>query len=139
MAVLGKFDNADVTINSVDLSAFVRSVTINVNRSAEDISAMGDSWSENTIGRGEWSVDVEFWQSYYTAEVDATLWPLINAPGSGVTIEILPNGGTPTAVNPKYSGTVYCESYAPIDGSYDENIGTSISFVGTGALARATA
>ena len=138
MAVLGKFDNADVTVNNVDLSAFVRSVTINVNRSEEDISAMGDSWSAFTIGRGEWSVDLELWQSYYTAEVDATLWGMIYAPGAGFTIEILPDGGSATGVNPKYNGTVLPLSYNPIDGSFDENLSASISFRGTGTLSRST-
>jgi len=137
MAVLGKFDNASITINSVDLSAFVRSVTVSVERSAEDISAMGDAWSEFTIGRGEWSMDLEFWQSYYTAEVDAILWPLSNSPGSGVPIVVIPDGVV-SEVNPSFAGTVYQESYAPLAGSFDENMSTSIRLRGTGTLTRAT-
>jgi hypothetical protein len=138
MAVLGKFDAADVDIGGTDVSSFVRSVTINVNRSEEDISAMGDSWSEFTIGRGEWDVTLELWQSFYTSEVDATLWPLLNAPGSGVTITIIPDGTSATAVNPSYSGTVFATGYTPMDGSFDENLSTSISLRGSGTLTRAT-
>jgi len=139
MAVLGKFDDASVTYNSVDLSAFVRSVTVETTRSEEDISAMGDSWSEFTIGRGEWTISVDFWQSFYTAEVDATLWPQMNAPGTGQTMEVIPvlTGGVGTT-NPSFTGTCLPTSYTPLDGNFDENLSTTITFRGTGALTRAT-
>ena len=46
MAVLGKFDDGFMEINSVDLSAFVRSGSLATAASEEEISAMGDDWAE---------------------------------------------------------------------------------------------
>lgn len=136
MAVLGKFDDAFVEINSVDLSAFVRSVTLETSASEEDISAMGDNWSEFTLGRQEWSGSVDLWQSFYTAEVDATLNGLLN--GTAVTIKIRPTSSAATTVNPEYTGSVFVTAYSPAAGSFDENLSTSFSFRGTGTLTRST-
>ena len=137
MAVLGKFDDADVTVNAVDLSQYVRSVTININASEEEISAMGDAWAEFTIGRKEWDISIDFWQAFYTAEVDATLNSLVGA--AATTVEVLPDGTGASTSNPSYTGSAFCTGYSPMDGQYDQNLSTTATFKGTGTLTRATA
>lgn len=136
MAVLGKFDDATVTLNSVDLSAFVRSVTITTSASEEEISAMGDDWAEFTVGRKEWSGTITFWQSFYTSEVDASVNGLVG--GAAVTLSVIPDTGAAAATNPDYNGNVFVLSYEPISGDFDTNLGTQLSFRGTGTLTRGT-
>ena len=140
MAKFGKWRNPLVEINSVDLSSFFRSAQLNITRSTEDHTGGGTGeYMDKTVSRAEWSFTFELWQSFYTAEVDATLWPLINAPGSGITVKVRPNGGSAVgSTNPDYSGTCYSTDYSPTDGSNDENLSTSITFEGSGALTRAT-
>jgi predicted secreted protein len=139
MAKFGRFLDAEVTVNSVDLSSFVRSVTIDVNNEVLDQTAMGDTTRVKIAGMKDWSISVEFFQSYYTAEVDATLWPL-NDNGSTFTITVMPNktAGIGTT-NPKYSGTAILPTYQPIAGAHNDVLSSTVTFESSGALSRATA
>lgn len=138
MAVFGKFKNASVTLNSVDVSAFVRSISLTATKSGEAIGAMGDTWIPKTFGAKEWSLTLDLWQSFYTAEVDATLWAVFND-NDTVTVEIYCDGGSAvSATNPKYNGTVGSTAYNPIDGEFDSNLATSISLEGADTLTRST-
>lgn len=131
------FDNADVTINSVDLSDHVTSVTISSTAAVLDDSAMGDDWRTFLAGVKEFEVSVEFNQDYAASEVDATIWSAYNT-GTNVTFAILPEGGTVSATNPSYSGSIVPANYDPIGGSYGDLAKTSISWKGSGTLTRAT-
>lgn len=131
------FDNASVTINSVDLSDHVTSVTISASAGTAEDSAMGDDWRTFLATVKEFEVSVEFNQDYAASNVDATLWAAFNA-GSNVTFAILPEGGTVSATNPSYSGSIVPTNYDPIGGSYADLATTAINWKGSGGLTRAT-
>ena len=139
MAKFGRFLDAEVTVNSVDLSSFVRSVTLDVNNEILDATAMGDFTRVKISGMKDWSCSVEFYQSYYTAEVDATLWPLNDA-GTSFTITVMPDktAGVSTE-NPKYTGDVILPTYQPIAGAHNDVLASTVSFESNSALTRVTA
>lgn len=139
MAKFGRFLDAEVTVNGVDLSSFVRSVTLDVNNEILDATAMGDTTRVKISGMKDWSCSVEFYQSYYTAEVDATLWPLNDA-GTSFALTVMPNktDGV-SATNPKYTGNVILPTYQPIAGAHNDVLASTVSFESNGDLTRAVA
>lgn len=137
MAAFGKFKNGFLTVNAVDLSAFVRSGSLTIEATEEDFSAMSDTaWREFTVGVPQWGGNFTLWQSFYTSEVDASLNALVG--GASVTLEYRADAGVASATNPEYTGSIYVLTYTPIEGDYDTNLGTQFTFRGTGALTRAT-
>lgn len=139
MAKFGRFLDAEVTVNSVDLSSFVRSVTLEADSEILEQTAMSDTTRVKVQGMLDWRVTVEFYQSYYTSEVDATLWPLWNN-GTEFTITVMPNKTAGVGVtNPKYSGTAILPSYQPIAGAHNDILASTVTFESAGDLSRLTA
>jgi predicted secreted protein len=139
VAIFGRFLDAEITVNSVDLSSFARSVTIDSNNEILDKTAFGDTSRVKVAGMKDWTVSVEFWQSYYTAEVDATLWPLHDN-GTEFTVTVMADktSGVGTE-NPKYSGTAILANYQPIAGAHNDVLAATVSFESAGDLTRLTA
>lgn len=131
------FDNASLTINSVDLSDHVASVTVTASRRELNDSAMGDDWETFLAGVARFELTVEFNQDFAASEVDATIWSVFNT-GSNVTFALLPEGGTASATNPSFSGSLCPTEYTPIGGQYGDLLKTSFTWPGTGTLTRAT-
>lgn len=130
------FTDAFVSINGVDLSAHVRSVTLNYQAELQDSTTMGDTTRERLGGLKDWSIEVEFNQDYAASQVDATLFSLV---GSTFTVIVRPVEGTAVgATNPNYTGTGILESYSPVGGAIGELLMTRISIQAAGALSRAT-
>lgn len=127
--------DCSLVCNSVNLSAWVRSITLQYNADAVENTAMGDTSHTRLGGLKDWSVSVEFNQDYAAAAVDATLFPLV---GSTFTFEGKPTSAAASATNPKFTGTALLESYQPINGSVGELNTASINLVAAGALTRAT-
>lgn len=134
----GLFYDASVVINSVDLSAHVRSVGFRQGGNDLDIEAMGDKWANNIAGIRNVECVVEFWQSFYTAEVDQTLYGLYDA-DTQFTITIMADktAGIGTE-NPSYAATFRLPTYAPIDGAHGDALSTSVTFRQTGGGAATT-
>jgi len=127
--------DASVTLNSVDLSDHVKSVTINYSADMQEDTAMGDDTHTMLGGLKNWSVDLEFNQDFAASEVDATLFPLV---GSTFAVSILPTSASVSATNPNFNGTGILESYPPLGGSVGDLATTSITINAAGTLARST-
>jgi len=128
--------DASVTINAVDLSDHVRSVTINYEAEVVDDTNMGDSSKNKLPGLKDWTIDLEFSQDFDAASVDATLFPLVGA--SPFAISIKPTSGAVSATNPNYNGNALLASYSPIAGAVGDLATTSVRLEGTGTLTRST-
>lgn len=128
--------NASVIINSVDLSAFVQSVTINAGAELVDATTMGDTTRKSRGGLRTWSIDVEFTQSFGVGAVDATLFGLV---GATFPVSVQPVAGAATATNPRYSGTGILESYTPIGNAVGDLAVAPVTIQSAGPLTRATA
>lgn len=129
--------DAFVSINAVDLSDHVRSVTLSYSAELQDDTVMGDTTRSRTGGLKDWSLEVEFLQDYAASKVDATLFTLV---GSTSTIIVRPdNSDGVSATNPNFTGTAILESYNPGTGSLGEMATATASFQAAGALSRAVA
>ena len=131
------FTNGKVTINSVDLSDHVRSVTINYEAEIVDDTNMGDTGRNKLPGLTNWTADVEFAQDYASAKVDATLFSLVGA--AAFAISVLPVNTTVSATNPNFNGNALLASYPPLTGSVGALATASIRLEGTGTLTRSVA
>ncbi len=129
--------DAFVSFNAIDLSASVKSVTLDYSAEALDVTAMGDTTHIRLGGLKDWNASVEFHQDYAAGNVDATLFPLV---GSTAVLIIRPDkSDAVSATNPNFTGTALLESYSPVGGAVGEVAATSASFQAAGALTRATA
>lgn len=127
--------NAHLTLNSVNLTTHVKSITLNTSVDLLDTTAMGDSSRERLTGLKDWSVDVVFHQSHAVGEVDATIWA-VHAGGAAVTIVIRPDAGAKSTTNPEFTGSVVLENYSPIAGTVGDNHEAPIRLMGYGTLTR---
>jgi len=127
--------DARIEINSVDMSPFCTSVTLNIEVDEQEDTAFGDTYRSRVPGLKDWSVDLDFNSDFAAAAVDATIWPLF---GTNTTIKIRPTSGAVSATNPEYSGNVLVTEYSPIDGGVGDLSTTSVSWPGNGTLTRAT-
>lgn len=123
-------DNAFVEFDSVDLSSYVRSVTLSYEAETGDDTAMGDDTRSNLAGLKNWSAEVEFNQDYTSSAVDDTLFAKV---GTSATLTIRPDAGTASSTNPEYSGDAVLTSYPPIGGSVGDVHTTTASFVPGGS------
>lgn len=127
--------DADVNIDSNDLSAHVRSVTINYEAEQQDDTNMGDTTRVNLPGLLNWSIDVEFSQDF--SAVDAVLFPLVGA--AAFTVTIKPASGSVSSSNPSYSGSAVLATYPPLGNAVGDQATAAATFQSAGPLARAIA
>lgn len=127
--------DVSVTVNSVDLSDHVTSVTLNYEVDAVEVTAMSDTAHKFTGGLTNASASVTFQQDFATSSVDDTIQPLV---GTTTTVLIVPTSAAVSATNPSFTlaGT-YVSGYQPLDGSVGDLSETSVDFQG-GTLTKAT-
>jgi hypothetical protein len=139
MALFGPFTNAYLTVNAVDLSARVKSLTLNYSGVMLDASAMGHTTKVNLSGLIDWSLNVEFEEEFAAAgsnSVDVTLFPLVGA--AAIALVFKPANAAVGATNPSYTGNAVLQTY-PIGGRHGDLLTTSVVFQCAGTLTRATA
>jgi len=129
------FIDAVVTVNSVDLSDWVTSVSLSTSADELDDTAMGDTYRSRIGGLKDWSVTVEFNQDFAASIVDATLWPLL---GSTTALTLKPTSSATSATNPQYSGTVLVSQYPVFGNAVGDKATVSVTWPGAGTLSRAT-
>lgn len=130
------FQDPYLSVNSVDLSDHVRSVTLTYNAEELDDTAGGDTHRSRIGGMKDWSLQVEFNQDFAAAKVDATIFSLV---GTTTAIEVRPDTDAVSATNPKFTGNVLVTEYSPLANGVGELATTSATWPGSGALTRATA
>ena len=127
--------DASVTINSVDLSDHVQSVTLNYNADQVEITSMGDTAHLFTGGLDNVTCDVTLFQDLAASEVEATVYDLV---GTATTVLIKATSGAVAADNPSYTLTnTYLSSHMPVAGTVGDAAMTTLNFVG-GTITKAT-
>lgn len=124
-----------LTINSVNVSSWITSMTFNVEVEELEDTAMGDLWRNRLGGLKDYSLDVEFNSDFAASAVDATLWPLF---GTVTTFSIKATSLTTSATNPMYSGGLLISQHNPFGGNVGDLAKNSVAWPGSGALVRAT-
>jgi len=108
---------AVVTLNSVDLSAFVTAVTINQSFDELEITAMGDTAHKFVKGLEASTITLDFLNDNATS---ATIQTLRAAYGTTVPLTIKQTSAATSASNPLYSTTVLINNLQNVNGSVQD-------------------
>jgi hypothetical protein len=126
--------DAKVTINSVNLSSFIASVSLSTTNDVVETSAFSSTAAKTRIaGLADNSVTLEFHQDYATSSVEATIYPLL---GSTTTIVVSPTS-TVSATSPSYSFTALVSEWTPLNGGVGELATASVTWPISGAITKA--
>ena len=129
-------NDVQVTVNSVDLTDHVASITWTETADELETTAMGDSNRTRIGGLKDGSVSIEFHQDMATSSVYQTLYPLL---GTTTTVEMTPTSGTVAADNPKHSASALVTELPIIDGSVSDLATVSVTWPLSGAVTVSTA
>ena len=130
MAVFNQND-VQVTVNSVDLTSHVTSVTFTTSAAELDTTAMGDSNITRIGGLQDGSVSIEFLQDFAASEVYATIDALL---GTTTTVEVTPTSGALSAENPKKSVSCLVTETPFIDGGVADLATISVTWPTSGPV-----
>jgi len=128
--------NAYIFINSTDLSAFAKKITINTEYEDLDTTTFGQTAHTRVGGLEDGSIDID-WINDYTAAtgLDAIMWPLR---GTVVAFQIQPVAGSVTTANPKFTGSILINKWTGVGGDVGKLAEASSSFPTSGATTRGT-
>lgn len=129
--------NAFVTINGVNLSDHIASITLTTTDDVVETTAFSSTAARTRIaGLADNSVALEFHQDYATSSVEATIYPLV---GSTTAVVVKPNGATTAADNPSYTFTALVSEWTPLGGAVGELATASVTWPISGAITKAVA
>ena len=127
--------NAQVILNSVDLSNRVDQVTIEYTVAEVDTTTFGNTAKRRVGGLQDNKITLEFQQDFAAAEVDATINPLI---GTLTSFNIKPINSATTTINPAYTGNVLITDYKPLDAKVGDLSKLAVTWPVDGLITRAT-
>jgi hypothetical protein len=128
--------DAKVTINSVNLSDHIASVSLSITNDVVETSAFSSAAAKTRVaGLQDNSVTLEFHQDYASSNVEATIYPLL---GNTTTIVVSPTS-TVSATSPSYSFTALVSEWTPLNGGVGELATASVTWPISGAITKATA
>ena len=128
-------NNASVTINSVDLSSYVTSITLSQSADNLEDTAMGDTSRSYIGGLKSGSVDIEFNADFAASKTEATIFPLV---GTSTAVVVKPVDASVSATNPSYTFNAIVTEWDTLNGSVGEIATHSVSWPITGAITKAT-
>ena len=128
-------NNASVTINSVDLSTYVTSITLSQSADSLEDTAMGDTSRSYIGGLKSGTVDIEFNADFAAAKTEATIFPLV---GTSTAVVVKPVAASVSATNPSFTFNAIVTEWDTLNGSVGEIATHSISWPITGAITKAT-
>ena len=124
-----------VTVNAVDLSAYVSSVTLNRQFDELEVTAMGDSGHKFVKGLEASSVTIDFFNDTATAKVLATLqagW------GTSTTVTLKQTSSATSATNPLYTMSCRINGTTDINGAVGDLGTQSVTWTVNGTVAITT-
>jgi hypothetical protein len=128
-------NGVSVTVNSVDLSDHVTSVTLNRTFDELEVTAMGDSGHKFVKGLEASSLTLDFLNDTATGEVLQTLQA---AWGTNVTVVIKQTSAAVSATNPSYTMTCLVNNTTDINGAVGDLGTQSVTWNVSGTVAVAT-
>lgn len=126
--------DVEVTVNSVDLSDHIASVTIDQSFNEVTTTAFGDSGVTRIAGLEDSSISLEFHQDFAASSVDATLNALV---GQTTSVVVKPTSSAVSATNPSYTMTCLVSQWNPISGGAGDLSTVSVTWPVSGAITRA--
>jgi len=127
--------NAYCTINAVNLSDHIASITLSTTEDIVETTAFGSTARTRVAGLLDNSITLEFHQDYATSNVEATIYPLIGAASTAVVVK--PNGSTTSSTNPSYTFNALVSEWTPLNGAVGELATASVTWSIDGAITKA--
>jgi hypothetical protein len=126
-----------LTVNAVDLSTLVSSVTINRSVDELEITSMGDSGHRYTAGLEASSITIDFFND---SDASKTLQTLNSSSvfGKNVTVTAKQSSAATSAANPLYTMTCLINNTTPINGGVGDLSTQSVTWNVSGTIAVAT-
>lgn len=128
--------DAKVTINSVNLSDHIASVTLDTKDDIVETTAFGSTAKTRVAGLVENSVSLEFHQDFAASNVEATIYPLL---GTATTVVVQPTSSSVTTTNPTYTFSAVVAEWQPLKGTIGSLATASVTWPISGAITKATA
>ena len=129
-------NGVSVTVNSVDLSDHVTSITINRTFDELEVTAMGDSGHKFVKGLEASSITIDFLNDTATGEVLPTLQA---AWGTSVTVTVKQTSAVVSATNALYTMTCLVNNTTDINGSVADLSTQSVTWNVNGTITITTA
>ena len=134
MAVFAATD-LEVTIDTVDFSASLAAVTLDISKEQLETTAFGDAARTYIAGLQDASVTLSFHQDFAASAVDATLHAAL---GTEVAIVVKPTSEAVSAGNPSYSFNALVTQIVPFSSNVGDLATQDVSFPVSGGITRAT-
>jgi hypothetical protein len=125
-----------LTVNAVDLSTLVSSVTINRSFDELEVTAMGDSGHKFVKGLEASSITIDFFNDEASAK---TLQTLQTVWGTSTTVTVKQTSATVSATNPLYTMSCLVNNTTPINGGVGDLSTQSVTWNVNGTIAVTTA
>jgi len=126
-----------LTVNAVDLSSLVSSVTINRGFDELEITAMGDSGHKFVKGLEASSITIDFFNDSATSKTLQTL-NSSSVFGNNVTVTVKQTSDATSATNPLYTMTCLVNNTTPINGAVGDLSTQSVTWNVSGTIAITT-
>ena len=124
--------NAVVTLNSTDISANVKSITLQSTVAEIATTAFGSSAVTRTGGLTDNSVKMSLINDF--SAIEGLVYPLI---GGTATLVIKPNGSAASTTNPSYTCTPVVVDWSPINGAVGDLNTADVTWPISGAITKA--
>ena len=125
-----------LTVNAVDLSSLVSSVSISRSFDELEVTAMGDSGHKFVKGLEASSITIDFFNDEATAK---TLQTLQAVWGTSTTVTVKQTSATVSATNPLYTMSCLVNNTTPINGAVGDLSTQSVTWNVNGTIAVTTA
>jgi hypothetical protein len=127
-----------LTVNAVDLSTLVTSVTLNRSFDELEVTAMGDSGHKFVKGLEASSITIDFLNDEATSKTLQTLnsssvW------GNNVTVTLKQTSAATSATNPLYTMTCLVNNTTPVNGAVGDLSTQSVTWNVSGTVVVTTA
>ena len=134
MAVFAATD-LEVTIDTVDFSASLAAVTLDISKEQLETTAFGDAARTYIAGLQDATVTFSFHQDFAASAVDATLHAAL---GTEVAILVKPTSDAVGSGNPSYSFNALVTQIVPFSSNVGDLATQDVSFPVSGGITRAT-
>lgn len=131
-------NGVQLSVNGVDLSTYVSSVTISQEFDQLEVTAMGDTGHKYIAGLENSSISIDFNADFATSKVNQTIngsGATNGLVGSTTSVVIQPFAGAASASNPKYTATVLVTQWPQVY-NVGELATVSVTWPVNGAIAK---
>jgi hypothetical protein len=124
--------DANITLNSTDISANVASITLSSSAAEVETTAFGQGAVTRVGGLKDNSITLSIHNDY--SAIEGLVYPLI---GATSTIVVKPNGtAAASSANPSYTATVLVTEWTPVNGAVGELATADVTWPISGTITK---